>query len=71
MEIWPRFLGLESLRQSEILGFASIAASLVILVILLVFLFVPAIAIYLPGTLIGVGSIVAVIFLSVGMLGKE
>jgi hypothetical protein len=52
-------------------GIASIIIAIIILAILLVFLFVPSVAIYLPGTLVGVGSIVAVIFLAVGMLGKE
>ncbi len=59
------------MSPSETLGFACIAVSIIIFAILMVFLFVPGIAIYLPGTLIGVGSIVAVIFLAVGMLGKE
>jgi hypothetical protein len=52
-------------------GIASLVAAIVIFAALMVFIFAPGIAIYLPGTLVGIGSIIAVIFLAVGMLGKE
>jgi hypothetical protein len=63
--------GINSLKRSEGVGIASIIVGLIVLALLLLYLFVPIGAYYVLTTLIGVGSIVSVIFMAIGMLGKE
>ncbi len=59
------------MRRSEVNGFAAIIVALIILGLLMAFLFVPSLGPYLPGSLIGVGTLISLVFLGIAMFSKE